>query len=279
MLPQYQQSPAFMERFLDAIHEKGKEIERAANRPGIKQVDKIEFQADFFTYFIENKSTMEVEFREELVKKIGEEKTLLFCKTIATDWYDGKGWRNGSRVLGLKLSVKNYLSEIRNVGRKLSEVVVNETIEIDKPLFTSKQIASILTVNDQLMVRHIEAWKDSRIDSRSISNDDIFLRRGLALDRLFNENEKYQEWDYINSYSLAFSTPEKFSQMVSGKIPAIVNGDLNLFDGRILFFSPFVPGMNVGQIEAGVIPGEIPDSIKFQGKHAGICEYVLGDRP
>jgi hypothetical protein len=35
----------------------------------------------------------------------------------------------------------------------------------------------------------------------------------------------------------------------------------------------------VGQLEAGVIPGERPEQIKAQGPHGGILEYILGERP
>jgi hypothetical protein len=84
---------------------------------------------------------------------------------------------------------------------------------------------------------------------------------------------------YINSYSIAFSAPEKFAQMQAGRIAAMVNGDLDLFWGRILFFSPFIPKMAVGQLEAGVIPGERPEQIKNQGAHGGVVEYILGERP
>lgn len=94
---------------------------------------------------------------------------------------------------------------------------------------------------------------------------------------LIDTSQGYKEWDYINSYSIALSAPEKFSQMQEGNIPAIVNGELSLFEGRILFFSPFIPQMSAGQLEAGVIPNDKPLPIKEQGEHGGIVEYLLVD--
>jgi hypothetical protein len=89
----------------------------------------------------------------------------------------------------------------------------------------------------------------------------------------------YREWDFINSYSIAFSAPEKFSQMMNGRKPAILNGDLAIFDGRMLFFSPFIPGMDVGQLEFGIIPSEKALPIHSQGIHGGILEYIIDPAP
>ncbi|KQO89179.1 hypothetical protein ASF36_23745 [Methylobacterium sp. Leaf90] len=85
----------------------------------------------------------------------------------------------------------------------------------------------------------------------------------------------YKEWDYINSYSLAFSAPEKFAQMQAGRTPAIINGDFHKFDGRVLFFSPFIRGMVVGQLEVGVIPSANDEFLADQGLHGEMLEYII----
>ena len=63
--------------------------------------------------------------------------------------------------------------------------------------------------------------------------------------------------------------------MQKGKVAAIINGDLALFEHRVLFFSPFVPGMMIGQLEFGIIPALNGLPLKNQGEHAGIHEYLL----
>ncbi len=161
----------------------------------------------------------------------------------------------------------------------MAEVVENVPHSAVTALFEPKDIVSILTLNDRMLIRHVEAWKDRRTDSAIISDNDIFLRRGLSLDRPRDVNEYWREWDFINSYSVALSVPEQFALINANRIPALVSGELGLFEGRILFFSPFVPGMQVGQLEAGVIPADAPIEISFQGEHGGILEYVLGERP
>jgi hypothetical protein len=279
-LPQYQTSPAFMERFLDAIHKDGAEIERAKNTKGsIKLVDGSEIDADAFDYFFDNKSAMEEEFLHDLVSEIGSTKANWFCDVISNDWYDGKGLRDGKRVLDLKTSVKCALELIIKSPLTLSDIVENATLQSVQTMLSPLDIQKILTINKQMLIRHVERWKEAHPNTREMSDDDIFLRRGLSLNKPLNVSDLYKEWDYINSYSLAFSAPEKFAQMQDNKTPAILNGDIHLFDGRVLFFSPFIRKMKAGQLEAGIIPSPIPLPIRFQKEHGGILEYILGERP
>ncbi|MBC6982868.1 hypothetical protein [Caulobacter sp. 17J80-11] len=279
-LPQYQMSPAFMERFIDAAHSENAEIERSQNAKGIKLVDGSEISADSLDYFLDKKAEMEAEFLSDLTDEIGSTKAVWFCDVIAKDWYDGKGLRNGPRVLDVKLSVREWLVSRLRSGASLGDVVVHPEINCSaNPTLSSDEVDKILYVNHRMLIKHVEAWKDVHENAQFISDDDIFLRRGLCLTGPIDTSLPYKEWDYVNSYSIAFSAPEKFAQMTRGGTPAIVNGDLHLFDHRVLFFSPFVPGMAVGQLEFGVIPGRSPEPIKHQGEHGGIQEYVIGERP
>jgi hypothetical protein len=277
LLPQYQASPAFMERFLDAIHEDGGAIERSENKKGsIKLVDDSEVSADALDYFVNNKPEMEQEFRDDLIEQIGEEKADWFIEVIAQDWYDGKGLRNGKRIIDIKTSVRNCMKKIIAKSDSLEMIVENYALPEIVPKLSELDVARILCVNKKMMIRHIEGWKAIHPDSLFLSDDDIYLRRGLSLDAPINTSKLYKEWDYINSYSIAFSAPEKFAQMQVGKTPALISGDIHLFDGRILFFSPFIPGMSIGQLEVGIIPGDRALSINAQGEHGGILEYIIG---
>ena len=44
---------------------------------------------------------------------------------------------------------------------------------------------------------------------------------------------------------------------------------------RILFFSPFIKNMPIGQFEFGVIPHWREMKLTNQGEHGGIVEYLL----
>jgi hypothetical protein len=275
-LPQYTNSPAFMERFLVAIHESNAEIERSPNKKGIKLVDGSEMSADGYEYFLSNKKSMEEEFLGDLTEKIGEEKALLFCEVISTDWYDGRSLRNGTRVRAMKRSIRNYLLKELGGPAKVSKVVQNtDAFDDVQPLLSEMEIAGILSVNQYAMHRHIEEWKARHPRKDELSTDDVFLRRGLSLEKQLRATKHYREWDFISSYSLAFSAPEQFSQMTQGNVPAIVNGNIDLFEQRTLFFSPFIPGMVLGQLEAGVIPARKPQKLCRQSNHGGILEYIV----
>ena len=278
-LPQYALSNDFMERFLDAIHTPGKEIERSPKNQGIKLVDGSELHADALTYFIDNKTHLEDEFFNDLVKQIGKKKAINFCDLVATHWYDGRSKRNSPQVQQLKASVRSYLNFILSGRTAMDELVVNDVTDEIVPSFSVKNIAKILTVNDRLLFKHIDLWLDQHPDTNIVSRGDVFFRRGLCLTKPFSDGEIYREWDFINSYSIAISAPEKFAQMQIGNTPALVNADCDYFNGRVLFFSPFVPGMPVGQLEVGIIPNDQKDTLRAQGQHGGVYEYLLGRHP
>lgn len=278
-LPQYALSNDFMERFLDAIHTPGKEIERSANDQRIKLVDGSELDADVLTYFIKNKPTLETEFFSDLSDAIGEDKATEFCDVIATYWVDGRSKREALPVQRLKASVYSYLNCILRGRISMSEIVVMADPISASPSFSDKEVVKILEVNDRLLLKHIANWLDQHPDSNMLSRGDVFFRRGLGLRLPFSDGDIYREWDLINSYSIAISAPEKFAQMQRGLLPALVNADCDYFNGRVLFFSPFVPLMPVGQLEVGVIPNDKKDTLRAQGKHGGVYEYLLGRHP
>lgn len=280
LLPQYTSSAAFMDRFLLAIHKDGQEIERSQNDQKIKLVDQKEIASDALDYFTSFKPKMEKDFFKDISSRIGKKKARLFCEILANDWYDGLTLRNGLRVRSIKLGVYYYLSTFLGGSVEISNVVnSHDTFSGVTQELLPYDIAAILTVNDQMMYQHIEAWKAIHPNVFMLSTDDIFIRRGLALSKDLDTSTLYKEWDYLNSYSIAFSAPEKFSQMTRGSIPAIINGNINLFLNRILFFSPFVPDMPNGQLEVGVIPALKPLPILSQGVHGGIHEYILDPAP
>ncbi len=275
LLPQYQQSAAFMERFLIAAHEEGASIVRSPNSTKIKMVDGSELEADALSYFSDGIDEFRKEFSSELLERISCHELDLFCSVIAEEWFDGKRLRENGNPRRLKRSVYDYLSRVSGITKPAEFIQVRESLSGVEPLISAEAVAAILTVNDQMIYRHVEAWKEQHPNANHLSSNDVFFRRGLALKAPLDTSEPYREWDFINSYSIAFSAPEQFSQMMKGRAPAVVNGDMALFEGRILFFSPFIPGMDVGQLEIGVIPAESPLSVHYQGEHAGIMEYIL----
>lgn len=272
-LPQYQMSPMIMERLIDAALAGGGDLRRSQNvRGAIKAVEPSEISADALDYFLNNKAEMETEFRADLTEAMGTSKCDWFCDVVANDWYDGRGLRNGPRVMDLKRSVRDYL---KSIGRKASALVQRKDLIEGEQTLTAEDVSEIIQVNHQMMIRHIEAWKSIHPESATISNDDVFFTRGLSLKEPLPDGVAYVEWDYINSYSLAFSAPEQFAQMLEGGIPALVHGDWGLFEHQVLFFSPWVPGMPVHQLELGIIPQARRLVLTAQDEHGGFQEYRL----
>ncbi|SDA63374.1 hypothetical protein SAMN03159443_01902 [Pseudomonas sp. NFACC15-1] len=276
LLPQYAMSAAFTERFLIAAHRESVPIERSPNSEGVKFVDASELEVDLLTYFTENKEAFREEFSSELRNRLPGDIFTLFCEVLALEWFDGMSKRKGGRCRRLKRSIHDYLCALNGSDAK---IVQTDELPLDvAPLIDIEHIAAILTVNDQMIYRHIEAWKQSHPNSDIISDSDVFLRRGMSLNDKLNVSEPYRERDFISSYSIAFSAPEKFSQ-IRDETPVLVNGEITLFAGRILFFSPFIPGMDATQLEFGVIPSVMPQPISYQGSHGGIHEYIIDPAP
>lgn len=279
LLPQYRISAEMEMRFINAMHHDDPIIERSLNNQGIKTIDNSELSTDTFDYFIKNKDALSNEFISELLRRVDRDEIDLFCEVVAEDWFDGMKKRNSGRPHNLKSSVYSYISRVYGDSWATSCVQRREPLNEVPPLISENAIATILTVNYQLLYKHIEEWKSQHPKGDFISNDDIFIRRGVSLATPIDKNNKYLELDYISSYSLAISAPEKFSQNGKNGSPAIINGELSLFNERILFFSPFIPGMDSLQLEFGIIPSEKPLEIYDQGEHGGIREYILEPAP
>lgn len=274
-LPQYVGSLAFMERLVAAALVPGSPIQRCGPQRGFKYVEATELEADCLTYFVDNKAALADEFIEELVDYYpeGQDDFHTFCQVVSEEWFDGKSRRTNGRCRQLKRSVLDYLVTTCNVSWRQLIYGPEDPTDVE-PLISRESLEAILKVNGWMLHHHIENWKQSRPDNRSISDNDLYLRRGLSLEQAFDPTRPYVEYDFINSYSIAFTVSEKFAQN-DGKIAAIVNGELTLFTGRVLFFSPFIPNMDASQLEFGVVPSCRPLPLYSKGDHGGILEYLL----
>ena len=273
MLPQYLHSDIIYERFLDAIQSDFDEIERAINVKGTKFTDLSETIYDNLVFFTKNKLKFEDEFFNELSDRINEEKADLFCKTISQNWFDGRAKRNSIPVKELMASIKQYLINRKAKDETGIKVIYEIGNEI-KPSFSDEEIAEIITLNKQMLDGYLDQWIEGHPNRLEMSIGDIYCRRGIFLDKLL-DTEEYLEWNYINSYSLAFTVTEKFSQMGEGKEPAIINTNYSNIRERVLFFSPFIREMPPIQFELGIIPHWWTMSIVNQGYHGQILEYLV----
>jgi hypothetical protein len=284
-LPQYAASDDFRNRFLEAAHTEDSDIARAMPVPSKDRIwtaEQTELNVDLLSYFVARKAELEAEFVGDLSDLIGKAKAALFCDTIAKEWFDGKRKRITGNVLALKRSIKAYLEAIIRNGMTIDRIVTLSGLDAGGAMLTTEEIAKVLTLNDRMMGVVVDDWIAARPSSRNISRSEIFYRRGIILRDLFEHQHEFIEHDYISSYTLAMSVAEKFSQNVkrdAAGIPAIISADCDYFAGRILFFSGFIPGMDPRQLEIGMIPSDRPDTLTYQGIHAGVAEYLVGEHP
>lgn len=273
ILPQYLYSESMYERYLDAILKESNEIQRAFNSQGLKFADDCELDDDNLNFFIENKQKFEDEFEDELTERIGKKKTSEFYEIITENWFDGKSKREGLSVIQLFASIKEYLLERK--AKSIDSIrVENHELNGVKPNFSVSEIGQILDLNKEMLDGFIPQWLHEHPNSKEIGVGDVYCRRGIFIDDLLNI-EEYNEMNYLSSYSLAFTVTERFAQMKPSLEPAIINTNYDILRDRVIFFSPFIKGMNPHQFELGVIPHWFTLKMEKQGKHANINEYFL----
>ena len=158
----------------------------------------------------------------------------------------------------------------------------NYYVEYEKP-FRAKykknisinvhDIAKILGLNNELFDFYLQKWiSEEHPKGEQISTENIYFRKGLINKNL---EQIYSDKNYINSYTLSRTVSEQFATMTSDSNKKNINTEYGLFQDRILFFTPFIKGIEKTQIEIAVIPyiGKL-EPIK-QGIFGGIEEYIL----
>lgn len=275
-LDQYTNTSLANIRFIDAIHTESMPLDRAVSEAGrTKHTFDQELMLDNYKYFIDIHEDVAEKFYSELAAGIGAEKASLFIETIANYWFDS-GKHQSAKVVGLKRAVHNYMVSVSSYQSFVSKPEANS---FNKPsTFDNREIEFILALNDQFMYQHIHSWLESHENALQMGLADVFLRRGINLSELFNDGHIFNEWDYISSYSLATTLSEQFTYLGKGKHKVMLSADFSLFNGRILFFAPFINGMNTNQLEVGIIPSTSPLVLIYQGCHNQIDEYRIVDK-
>jgi hypothetical protein len=217
---------------------------------------------------------LESEFREELIELISIRKASRFFRLISKYWFDGRAQRIIPPVQGLKSAVALYMQQ--NFGVDPVTLVVSKNVRPQCPFFFSPDdVRKILRLNHQLLYKHLQGWIDHHPNGDWLSRGEIYFRRGMGLQNPWPDNSAYVEWDFINSYTLSISASEQFAMSGRKPGPTIVSSDCDYFNDRVLFFSPFIPGMPASQLEFGIIPSATPTRLEYHGHHAGIHEYFL----
>jgi len=274
-LEKYIFDPFYEHRYVEAASNGLTDIARDSGKVGTKAISTTENLVSGYSFFEENKEKMRQDYLERLTGSIiSEEKVQRFIKIIKDFWYDGRPERTTSdEIWEIKKSIRNYLIE-RTGSTK--HTVKDENRDI-KPLFETYQMGHLLHVTHEMFDHYIQDYLQLRQDCMENSSNRIYIHRGIRVDELLSEGE-YYEYDYINSYSLAQSVPEQFTAIArNGKFRAMIGGCANDFSDQILAFAPFIPEMDIKQLELCIIPGIYPLRVRYDGEYSGVHEYTLSD--
>lgn len=260
-----------MGRFLDAVMRGGK-IALTPKQSPIYLTSSSGLRDDQLQWFVDKKPELESEFYNLATNAVGRAKTKRFIDILCHHWFDGRETRReGKKTLTLMRSLRDYVEAVSDNG---GPRLLRNKIDDGPCLFTPGEIAAILSINDQMLSWSIDDWIAARPYSETISRNDIFVSRGIALDSTIRGRVRFIDYDYISSYSLAISVAEQFCAAKSH--PTLVHTEIDTFVGRVLFFSPFIPGLTPLQFELGIIPGKSQDVIAFQTDGRGVEEFRLG---
>lgn len=273
LLPQNTYSETAQMRFISSI---GGSTEVSPNRAkSIKGENKNicihEENLDVFSFFYNTSEKLQNEFRERFIKELGKDKYTHFIEMIVDQWSDGKSKRlKGEDLINFKKAIHHYL-----VSKNSKQLYCSNTLnDYNLTLFNGQDIEKIIELNKSMMQCAIEDWIEVHPNRFQFSTNNIYFRRGINA-VLEGQSGSYIEKDYISSYSLAISVAEQFSQ--TGKNQrTIVNAEFGMFENRVLFFAPFIEGMNLKQIEIGVIPQfNKPLKFTYQTEIDNVKEYLL----
>lgn len=267
------------ERTLDAAATGKNKFSRSYYKKGDKIPRKHEERTEVLDFFYRNRKVFRQEFIKELrYEKMRWKKIYEFCRIVKKEWFDGKARnviKKDEQVLQLMASVRDYLISI---GMKTTNIpVLNDIPKEITPNFLSEEIKSIIEANKRLTIQYFPEWLRILSSTVDLGTDNIYCKRGIKPKekKSLKHHGNHKEWAYVTSYTLSISVAEQFAKLGWGKNSIMLHTCYSNVADRILFFSPFIPGMNARQLEFGIIPSKIPLKYKFQDRLFGIDEYMV----
>lgn len=264
-LEQYRFSPLAYDRNMKGLYE-GSMCRSESIKGMSKIIDSIELKSEGFEIFDTDK--YKKDFEERCIYNLGEETYKEFCDILTDSWKDGLSKRTkGPEILELKQAIHEYLCSLN--GNNICCMASAPNLKTS--LFTSHDIKTILNINESIFQIAIEDWVNNHSRGDEFGTNEVYFRRGI--NNRFTHGKEYKEKDYINSYSLSTTIAEQFSQTGSST-RSIISGTFGLFYDRILFFAPFIDGLE-GQLEIGIIPHVSTLRLEYSETINSIDEFIL----
>jgi hypothetical protein len=217
-----------------------------------------------------NKSAME----EEFVADLGSCSCGVSSRVASLYFQAIKDYQDGGSTAPLRMlkhAVRAYMFDrgaTVNIRENLDAIEGGNEI-------SGEDIRRILRANQFNLVKHFDAWKRQR--HHDISDDEIYLRRGIGLSTPLVSGA-YQEAAWITSYTLALSVAEAFANRGRPRVENIIHLQYEDARSRVLFFSPFVPGVHPKELELGLIPFAVPRRLEKLFTEGRYEEYLVSDK-
>lgn len=254
-----------------------KNVLRTPYKPGHKVMDDDEIVVRGLGFFQEHQQEWSQQFRDYvLFGGVAEAKFDIFATGFAKLWVDGKSRRQDSpTMMSIKASIREFdrLHHPHYAG-KFVITPVNDDAE---PLFTPEEMLTIFKANEGLLQSFMPDYLDHLGGQGSRSFGDIFVRRGVRMPEI---GAVRQELYYLSSYSLTLGPVEQFAQTWTDQtklngVSSVFSAPLAAVQNRVVVFAPFIPGMDLSQLELVVAPPIEPMPLQYEGEFGGLHDYTF----
>lgn len=250
-------------------------VERTAFATGSKVMGGNELIARDPEFFLDRQKNWSAEFCDYVLGRgVHPAKLDTYLVSFATSWVDGRTRRQDSReMLAIKASIRDF--DLLCYPSQAGRFVINGVDQSIAPLFTPEEMAAIFQANNGLLEAFLPDYLDHLGDEGPGSLDELYVRRGVYMPA---QDVVRRELHYLSSYSLALGPVEQFAQTWTpatrgAGIPSIFSAPLPAIQDRVVAFAPFIPNMDLSQLEFVVAPPVEEMALQHHGAFGDIHEF------
>lgn len=273
----YIMNPAMNQRL---IHDASEGLNVLSIEPGrekYKMVSDAEFEDNVFEFFKIHQGAMQSDFKEEFLKQIGPEKYNKYVYCFAHIWTKGRQGRRSKEVQSLMQSVYDFLALY---GGQPDDLIGGQSSSgMPPPMLSIEETKALLLINKCLLEHYFQEYAhlvSSKQPALSFSTNYIWLHRGIDLHVEWEEEQKYVEKAFLNSYSLSVGISEKFSSILKRSCNSVVSWKAYDLIDQVFAFFGFIPEMCDTQLEVITVPTYREAQITHKNVDPNIIDYEIG---
>jgi len=275
-LNKYVANPIMNQRLVDDASNGKTTLSLESGYEKYKRVSAFEMEGNFFDFFKLHRSAMQSEFKDQFLNQIGPEKYHKYVHCFAHIWTKGRQGRRSKEVQSLMQSVYDFLALYGGQSEDLiSGKFSNET---HSPMFSIEETKALLLINKCLLDYYFQEYAhlvSNKQPALGFSTNDIWLHRGIDLDVEWEEEQKYVEKDFLNSYSLSVGVSEKFSSIMKRSFNSVVSWQAYDLIDQVFAFFGFIPEMCDNQLEVITVPTHREAQITQKNVDPNIVDYEI----